>query len=94
MSEVIDIHTRKPIEKIEIDENTSVAGFLTMLKKRCKEQNVESIFVLTVNKESHCDWGFVHKNEYHALLSYATLRDLEREMLDIIFPQYEIDIDD
>lgn len=92
---VIDIKTRKPIEQVEFDAGTSAAQFFNLFKRRCKEEKTVSAFVLTISEDNHCDWGMITDSEYHLLLAFASLRDLENEILDNIFPQnVDVELDE
>ena len=94
MTDVIDFGTRKKVEKIEVDDGTSVATFLNILKKRCKEEKYTSIFVVTISENDHCDWGFVGKDEKQKCLAYMTIDDLKEDIKRSVFPEIEIELDE
>jgi hypothetical protein len=91
---VVDIKTRKPLERIETEEDLSVSQFMSLMKKYAKDEKVRSVFMLTISEDNDCNWGMVTASEYHLLLAYATLDDLKDEIRDAIFPQPELDFDE
>jgi len=93
MAEVIDIKTRKLIERIDTNEDTSATQFLKLIGKRAKENEVSSVFVLMINDENHVDWGMITKSEHHLLLAYASREDLKDEIRDEIFPVYDLELE-
>lgn len=91
---VIDLKTRKPLERIDVDENTSVLQFVNMMKKYCKDEKVASVFMVTITEDRHVNWGMITKDEHDLLLAYATLDDLKKEILDGIFPELDVELED
>lgn len=92
MTEVIDIKTKKPVR---IEQNsTSIAQYFNIWKDRAKETGVVSVFILTITDDMHVDWDLRTASEHHALLAYASLDDLKREILDDIFPEIEVEFED
>lgn len=94
MTKIIDITTRKPLGNLDLEDSTSAEQFLSLMKKRFKEQGVQSVFILTINKDRFVNWGMVTASELHLLLAYATLDDLKEEIRDQIFPDTEEEEDD
>ena len=90
--DVIDIRTRKPIRAEAVNGN--INQYFDIWKKRAKETNVVSVFILTITEDMHVDWDLRTASEHHALLAYASIDDLKREILDDIFPEIEVDLED
>jgi len=95
---IFDMKTRKPIERMDISAETNVAQFLNLWKKFAKETGVQSIFILNIDENNHVTWDLRSASEHHALLAYATLDDLKDEIRAVIFPprddeDLEIDVD-
>lgn len=91
---VIDIKTRRPVERLDFEQDTSIVQYINTWKKYCKENNVKSLFVLTIDEYNHINWDMRPESEHHLLLAYATLDDLKREILDGIFPVFDVELDD
>ena len=92
MTDVIDISTKKParIEQVE----GSIDQYFNIWKERAKKTGVTSVFILTISEDNHVDWDLRTASENHALLAYASLDDLKREILDEIFPEIEVELEE
>ena len=88
---IIDLKTRKPAEHLDVDENCGVSSYFNMMKKHAKDTAVQSVFIMTINKDRFVSWSMINFDEYDLLLAYATLDDLKEEIRDRIFPSQDED---
>lgn len=90
-SEVIDIKTRKKLVSIPTEADTKPGQFMNTWKKFCKDTNVKTIMILTVDEKSYITWGFISDNDHHKALAALTLEDLREEIKDDLFGEFELD---
>ena len=91
---VIDLKTRKPLERIETEDNHSIVQFMKIMGKYCKDDKVKSVFVLTINEDNFVNWALNTASEHHLLLAYATLDDLREEIRSQIFADNGVDTEE
>lgn len=90
----IDIKTRKPMERVDFDEDTSMAQYWNTWKKYAKDNNVQSVFIMTIDDTKHVNFDLRCANEFDLLLANASIDDLKDEILSRIFPDHqEFDLD-
>lgn len=82
----IDIKTRKPMERVDFDEDSSMSQYWKTWQKYAKENGVQSVFIMTIDETGHVNFDLRTSSEHHLLLAYATLDDFKQEMLARIFP--------
>jgi len=79
---VLDIQTRKPIERIETPEGEQVQQFMRRWAKALKDGRFKSVFILAIDENDFTDWGFLPDTPYHSALACLTLEDLRDEIKD------------
>jgi len=90
---VIDIATRKKIEHVGNAAEDDVQRFMRRWSKTLKDGRFKSVFILAIDENSFCDWGFLPHSEQHAALACLVLEDLRQEVKDEIFGVSDLDIE-
>ena len=91
---VLDIKTRKVIERVENVPDDDVQKFMRRWTRTCKDARVKSVFILVIDETDFCDWGFLPNNEHHQALACLTLEDLRQEIKDEIFGYEDLETED
>lgn len=93
-SNVFDIQTRAKVVKVENKADDNVQIFMKRWAKTAKDGRFKSVFILAIDEDNFCDWGFLSDNEYHEALACITLEDLREEIKDSVMGYEEIDEDE
>lgn len=91
---VIDISTRKRLESIPTEADTKPAQFLKTWMRFCKDTKVKSVMIVTIDESDHCTYGSLSDDEHHLALMALTLPDLEQELKDKIFGDFDLELED
>lgn len=94
---VIDIKTRKPAERIEIDESLPMSRYFDVWKRRAKENGIESVLIITVNKDNGIQWDIRDADFTHLLQLYIEIEAMKQIIYGMIYPdtddEIEVDLD-
>ena len=97
MDNVIDIRTRKPAERIEIDETLPMSKYFDTWKRTAKDNNIQSVLIITVNKDNAIQWDIRDHDFLHLLQLYIELEAMKRVIYGMLYPdaaEYEIVLED
>lgn len=92
-SNVIDIHTRQKIERVENAENDTIQRFIKRWAKAVKDGRFQSVYVIAIDENNYCDWGMISASELHMALATMILEDIKNELKDQIFGYEDIEDD-
>jgi hypothetical protein len=94
MSEnVVDIITRKPVERIDIDDSLPMSKYLDVWKKRAKENKISSMLIIGITEENGVQWDMREANFTHLMQLYIELEALKHVVYGFMYPEPEDDID-
>lgn len=98
MNNVIDIKTRKPAERIEIDENLPMSKYFDTWKRRAKENDIQSVLIVAVNAQNGIQWDLKEHDFIHLLQLYIELEVMKDIIYGMIYPdeddEYEVELDE
>lgn len=93
MTDIIDIKTRKSIERIEADENSSVSQYMTFWKQKCKERKVKTILIMTVDEDDMVAWDIKPESDEHMLRLQSCLKHVDNFLDAMIWPEPDDEIE-
>lgn len=98
MTDIIDIKTRKSIERIESDENSSVTQYLNFWKQKCKERKVKTVLIMTVDENGAVAWDIRPESDEHLLRTQSCLKHVDSFLDAMIWPdpdeEIEVELDE
>ena len=89
MSNIIDIKTRKPAERLDIDENLPIARYLDVWKKRAKENKIKTLLIIGINEENGVQWDIKDEDFYHLIQLYMELDVMKQVVYGMVYPDSE-----
>lgn len=89
---VIDLKTRKPLERVETDENSSIVQYLNFWKNLAKERKVKGVMIMTIDADGGCAWDARAEDEVQLLRMQSCIKKLDNLLDSLIWPdEYEED---
>ena len=90
---VVDIKTRKPVERIDIDESLPWSKYFDVWKKRAKENDAQSVLIVTINKDNGVQWDVRGDDFIHLMQLYIELDALKNIFYGMMYPDPDDEID-
>lgn len=92
-SKIIDIHTRKTVQRVENEDEENIQRFMRRWSKTLKDGKFKSVFIIAIDEAEYCDWGFLPLDKYHQALACLILEDLRQEVKDDLIGYEDFDDD-
>lgn len=83
-----DFVQKKTGKRWEVENEKGVPRFLRDLARICKEEQVKSVMVITIDPHNHIDWVNLIDSEHDAALIALSLPDAVDDLKSEIFNEY------
>lgn len=90
---VIDIATRKKLEKVDTPEGETAQKFMRRWSKTIKDGKFNSVAIVVMDENRFCDWGILCQDELQQAIFTLLLEDIRNELKDNIFEYEDLESD-
>lgn len=90
---VIDISTRKKIERIDNEPDDNAQRFMRRWAKTIKDGKFKSICIVVMDNDNFCDYGILTEDTLQEALFGYLLEDIRQEIKDNLFGYTDLDDD-
>lgn len=88
---VIDIQTRKKIERIDNEPDDNAQRFMKRWAKTIKDGKFKSICIVVMDDDNFCDYGILTEDALQEALFGYLLEDIRQEIKDNLFGYADLD---
>lgn len=85
MNNVIDIATRKPLERIDTPEGETAQQFMKRWAKSIKDGRFNSIAIVVMDENKFCDYGIITEDDNDLPIFCLMIDDIKDQMKGMIF---------
>lgn len=92
---VVDIKTRKKLERVENPEGETEQQFMRRWSKAIKDGKFPSVFIIVMDENEISDWGFISSIDRHYDILPLVLEDIREQVKqDILGWEYEVEFEE
>lgn len=73
------------VDKVQFQGEGGIPKFLRDMAKFAKKDDIKSVVIMTINKDSHVDWVHIADSEHHLALAALCLDDIKDDLKARIF---------